>query len=945
MKMTDIPLYNSRLIKNYIEYLDDLHPEIDTNSLLYYSGITTYQLEDGGHWFNQRQIDLFHEALGQQTKDPDIPQSVGRYVTLSKSASPMRQYTIGFVTPSAAYSVLGKLYPLFSRACTIQTKSLGSNQIEITVTPNPGVEEKSFQCGFRTGVFEAIAKPFTTKFATVEHPTCLHKEGECCRYIITWEKISSLIWKRIRNYIALSTLIIFPAFYFILPSTQWVVSVLLYMLFVMILFLYSEHVEKKELSISLKQQGDLANNLLEETNIRYNNVMLIHDIGQATSKILNTEELFNVVIEAIEKRLDFDRGMIMLSNREKTRLIYSAGYGYNPEHEKYLSGIEFHLDNPDSRGPIVEAYRKHIPVLVDNLSEIGSMLSKRSRSFAESIGAHSFICIPIFYEDESMGVLAVDNIHSKRRLSQTDVNLLMGIAPQIAISINNARSYQLIRESEEKFRSLSENAPDIIYTLDIDGSLTYVNPAWERVLGYKLEEVKGKYFIDFAKKKDAIKYIQIFKKIRDNKETVRDYIGTLLHKDGSERFFSMSGTPNLDTEGKTLGLIGVFKDITDRKQLEAQFLQAQKMEAVGTLAGGIAHDFNNLLMGIQGFTSLMLFNANDNHVHYEKLKRIEDLVKSGADLTRQLLGFARGGKYELKVTNLNEVIEKTANMFGRTQKEILIHQKYDKDLWATEVDRGQIEQVLLNLYVNAWQAMPGGGDLYLETSNVALDEDYAKSFSVRSGPYVKVSVRDTGIGMDERTQERVFEPFFTTKEMGRGTGLGLASAYGIVKSHNGIIHVHSEPGHGTTFSIYLPATEKEVMQEELVTEDILRGEETILLVDDENMIIDVSREILEQLGYKVLTAHSGGEAIEIFKEKGRKIDLLILDMIMPGLGLGETFDTLKTMNPDVRVILSSGYSLNDEAKKLMERGCSGFIQKPYSISDLSKKVREALHKK
>ena len=366
------------------------------------------------------------------------------------------------------------------------------------------------------------------------------------------------------------------------------------------------------------------------------------------------------------------------------------------------------------------------------------------------------------------------------------------------------------------------------------------------------------------------------------------------------------------------------------------------MEAVGTLAGGIAHDFNNLLMGIQGYASLMLFDTGPNHPHYEKLKRIEDQVKSAADLTRQLLGFARGGRYETRSTDLNELIERTTSMFERTKKEISIDRRYGENLWPVEVDRGQIEQVLLNVYVNAWQAIPGGGKIFVETTNVELDGNVVKPYGVREGRYVSLSVKDTGVGMEARTQERIFEPFFTTKEMSRGTGLGLASAYGIIKNHQGIITVDSEVGEGTTFTIYLPVSEQRVESEEKVVGKTVRGKETILLVDDEETVLEVTVKLLEVLGYRVLVARTGHEAVEMYRFLRNEIDLVILDMIMPGMGGEATFDILKFISPKVKVILSSGYSIEGDSEKMLERGCHGFVQKPYNLEALSKKVREVL---
>jgi CheY-like chemotaxis protein len=291
---------------------------------------------------------------------------------------------------------------------------------------------------------------------------------------------------------------------------------------------------------------------------------------------------------------------------------------------------------------------------------------------------------------------------------------------------------------------------------------------------------------------------------------------------------------------------------------------------------------------------------------------------------------------------MNEILEKTSSMFGRTKKEISIHRKSCKDLWSAEVDRGQMEQVFMNLYVNAWQAMPGGGDIYLETQNAQLNGENTLPFSVKPGEYVKITVTDTGTGMDEKTKERIFDPFFTTKDMGRGTGLGLATVYGIIKGHQGMINVYSEPGHGTAFTIYLPASKKEVLKEETPTGEIVKGTETILLVDDEKMVMEVNKELLASMGYKVYAAGSGQEGIAVYMEKKDTIDLIILDMIMPGISGSDTFDRLRKINPKVKVLLSSGYSLTGQAQEIMNRGCNGFLQKPFLLEELSQKVREML---
>jgi len=381
---------------------------------------------------------------------------------------------------------------------------------------------------------------------------------------------------------------------------------------------------------------------------------------------------------------------------------------------------------------------------------------------------------------------------------------------------------------------------------------------------------------------------------------------------------------------------------TERKKLESQLHQAQRMQALGTLAGGIAHDFNNILMGIQGRTSLMLLDVPASDPRVEHLKGIEKYVQDGASLTRQLLGFARGGKYELKPTDLNELIHRSAQMFGRTKKEVKIHEKYFEGLRAAMVDRGQIEQVLLNLFVNAWQAMPGGGEIFISTENALIHEGRVSPYGLKAGSYVKVTVTDTGIGMDEETRQRVFEPFFTTKKMGRGTGLGLASAYGIVKNHGGLIDVESEKGVGTTFTVYLPASDKEIPKDLEPAEEYRKGTEGILFVDDEEMIRSVVKGMLESMGYTVWTAAGGEEAIRLFGSHRGEIQLVILDMIMPGMSGSEVFDRLKQSDPKIKVLLASGYSLDGDAKRIMERGCEGFIQKPFTMRVLSARAREIL---
>nr|MDJ0856524.1 response regulator [Desulfobacterales bacterium] len=369
---------------------------------------------------------------------------------------------------------------------------------------------------------------------------------------------------------------------------------------------------------------------------------------------------------------------------------------------------------------------------------------------------------------------------------------------------------------------------------------------------------------------------------------------------------------------------------------------AQRMEAIGTLAGGIAHDFNNILMGMQGNISLVRMRLPNRHPLTRKLKNVEQYIQNGAGLTRQLLDFARTKPRPTRISDLNFLIHKTARMFARTKKEIQIDFSGLKANWTVNVDSGQIEQVLINLYVNAWQAMPGGGDLILTTRNVKLNRQTVHPFGMKPGKYIEAQVIDTGIGMDEITRQKIFTPFFTTKERGRGTGLGLSSAYGIVKNHGGFFKVTSRVGRGSQFSIFLPATEVPAERDQEIHQEPIRGTGTILVVDDEKFITEITREWLSELGYTVIEAPSGSAAVEIYEEHQAAIDLVILDVVMPGMDGGETFERLQSIDPDVRVLLTSGYGFNKRAEEIVALGCLGFISKPYNILQLSEKIGSLL---
>jgi PAS domain S-box-containing protein len=521
-----------------------------------------------------------------------------------------------------------------------------------------------------------------------------------------------------------------------------------------------------------------------------------------------------------------------------------------------------------------------------------------------------------------------------------------------------------LKESEEKLRNFIEFTPLGIWCFQSVKPVNINNPedqmiaeffnsiciecndTYASMMGVSKEEILGLKLSDAMPNTDENRnYLKAF--IKEGFK-LSGGISRELTEGGEEKYFSNSMV-GVIKNGKLISAWGTQIDVTEQKRmeeekvrLESQLHHSRKMEAIGVLAGGIAHNFNNILTGIQGHASLMKVDKGHSSSDYKHLNSIEESVRSAVDLTQQLLGFARGGKYITKPIDLNALIKNENKMFGRTKREIEIHGKYDKQLWAVEADRGQMQQVLLNLYINAWQAMPKGGHIYVQTENVSIDEDCGKALEITPGRYVKTSVTDTGTGMNKEIQKKVFEPFFTTKDQGISTGLGLASAYGIIKNHKGYINVYSEKGKGTTFKIYLPASWEKVVLEKKPPKKSVKGEGTILLVDDESLVIEVGKKLLEKLGYLVLTANSGKEAIREYEKNKKEIKLVILDMIMPVMGGEETFDRLKEIDRDVCVLLSSGYSLNGQAEEILNKGCAGFLQKPFTMNELSEKVSSIL---
>lgn len=541
-------------------------------------------------------------------------------------------------------------------------------------------------------------------------------------------------------------------------------------------------------------------------------------------------------------------------------------------------------------------------------------------------------------------------------VTKEELGLLKSVAEDVSfalhsinVEIEKEKSLEILEKTENMFRLLVEHSFFGLAILKADGTFEYLNPRFTEITGYTIDEVPNRaawFELAFPDQNYKKEILSSWRKVWGEDHGGGDTSeGTyrIRCKDGEYKILRFRSV--ILEDGR---IISSCEDITEKENLQLQLQQSQKMEAIGRLAGGIAHDFNNLLTTILGMVDLLLMDITESDPKHRDLLEIRKAAKRASHLTKQLLAFSRRQVLRPSVLNLNDVVAEMGKMLQRLiGEDIELITVFDENLGNVMVDQSQIEQVIMNLVVNSRDAMPDGGKLIIETANVDLDEEYSeKHVGVKPGPYVMLAITDTGLGMDEKTTSRIFEPFFTTKEKNKGTGLGLAMVYGIVKQSGGNVWVYSEPGKGTTFKIYLPRVSEtsSSVSTETIRQDDLRGSETILVVEDDEMVRRLARQMLSKAGYRVLDAGSGEEAIRIARENEGQIDLVITDVVMPRMSGKELTEKLKEMGLVTKALYISGYTDNAIVKHgILEEGIE-FIQKPFSMNVLLRKVRVVLEK-
>jgi len=504
---------------------------------------------------------------------------------------------------------------------------------------------------------------------------------------------------------------------------------------------------------------------------------------------------------------------------------------------------------------------------------------------------------------------------------------------------------EALRQSEERYRTLFDQSRDGVYITTRDGKLLDANQAYLDLFGYTKEEMQDLDILQ-TYPEPALENRQRFREAIEKTGSVKDYEITLKTRDGRLIDCLSTSTLKRAPDGTILGYQGIVRDITEYKQLQKELVQAQKMEGIGTLAGGLSHDFNNILTVVHGYAELLITDHDDGDPRLNDLYKIVEAAKTGSELVRSLLAVSRKSEIEPRPMNLNRQVEQIRQLLSRTiPKMINIELTLSAEPATINADPGQVGQVLMNLALNAKDAMPDGGTLIMETRNIAVDEQYCRThLGLRPGAYVLLTITDTGCGMDQKTLEHIFEPFFTTKDSGAGTGLGLAMVYGIIKQHGGAIICSSERGRGTTFNIYLPALDQVELGSGVTSAKELTtgGKETILLVDDEASILSLGVKMLSKAGYTVLTAPDGRAALETYEQRAADISLVILDLMMPEMGGKQCLEKLLKIDPKAKVIISTGYSADQQTKEVAESGARGLVRKPFQLVHMLSTVREVL---
>ena len=950
------PLYKSSIVANYVNYLKS-QKLADVDDLLRCCGLDLIDINDEGYFLNQEQIDEFHRCLDERLEDPDISYKVGLHALQMKSTGTVMQYGLQFITPAAMYKAMDRLYPKWARGHASRTTIIGKNRARISVTTLPGLQERPFQCENRRGIFEAIGKVHTGRPAKVTHPACIHRGDTICEYEVIWEERPSAVWKRVGAYFSLLSVLIVVGAPFLVSPITWTVLALCLTAIALSLFLVGSTKNSRELTGFLKEQGDAAGQLLKENENRYQNSRLVFEIGRAGADILEVNSFLDTVLESMARNLDFTRGMILLCDSQGQYLKYAAGYGFSGLEQQFLEEAKYPIDLENSSDIFIKILRSGDPILLNDAHEKKDEMAPESIALLERLKVEALVGIPLVYKREPLGLLFVDTQKAERVYTTSDVNILMGIAMQIATGIVNARSYERLQESEQRYRLLAESVNDVIWVLDIHSlTMTYISPSVEKAMGFTPDEIMAMTLDQYLTPESFEHAAAVLGKAAEQAQAgqidAHNYATTLeieeYHKNGTVIPVEVTASLLIDGSGRFNRILGISRDLSDRKksewerrEMERRLQQGHKMESLGTMAGSIAHNFNNLLMVVLGNLEIAKEDLPDDGPTANSIQRAINASQRAADLSSMMLTYVGQLKKERFPVNLSQLV--TAEL-EKLDESKMAHVTLELDLTdpmpLVAADTDQMRQVIAGFITNAIESLEGEkGRVRICTGTMQCDAGYLSTTYLKEdlpeGRYAYVSVADTGCGMDPETLGKVFDPFFSTKFTGRG--LGMAAVMGIIRSHLGAVKVESEKYKGSTFTALFPIQGVSLGRAtaETVEEESASDEKTVLLVDDEAMVMEIGCQFLKRLGYRVKTASSGQEAVDLLNRAPGSIDCILLDLTMPGMDGLETLRQIRKIRPNQKVIIVSGYTRQQiEDRFANVSPPDGFIHKPFEMKAL-----------
>lgn len=956
----DPPLYNSRIARNYLDYLSRHHPGCDIEGILKYAGFSRLEVDDPSRWFTQGQMDRFHEAIVRETGNEDISRSAGRYSAWSESMGVARQYLLGMITPSSAYMLFGRLSSLFTRAARVETRKAGPRMVEIVCVPEPGVEEKPFQCRNRLGKIEALTVPFTGRLAEVEHTECIHEGGEACRYLAQVPKVEHMVWRRARNITGTAGLPALLIMALAASADVWVPAALSVALLFTVLAWNADRLEKKTLAQTLRTQGEAAKGRIDEMKIREKNALLVQEIGSAASSIRDEEGMIHSILNAMEKRLNFERGMILLAPEGGSFLTYAGGYGYRLEEEAVFKDLRIPCVDIPSAAPRHTGMGSSSPILLETPGTMEENLPAELAGMLVGLGVRDCVAAPLVYERRIMGMLVFHHAFPAWPINRSDLLLIEGVAYHTAVSIAGTRSYRRVEVNERNYRELVQGANSVILRCDPGGLVLFINRFASELFGFSEEEMKGRSVIGTIlpdEERVRVALNRLVSHLEQDPKTGLVTENRNLHRSGKEIWIAWTYRPLFEEDGTLREILAIGNDITElrteRKEkaaLASRLERAGRMEAAGALAGGVAHELNNILSGIVSYPELLLMDLPQDSPLRRPIGLIQRSGERAAEIVQDMLLLSRRGVSATLPISMDRII--SMYLDGGAHRElaagnpgVLVEFAPGVKLPPVPGSEEHLTRALEGLVHYGFQAMPSGGVLRIETEPVTLSDEYVGYEPVKPGEYVILRVSHGGPAPAREHLERIFEPFYAKKVLNRpGTGLGLPVVWGIVKGHGGFVDVRAGEESGTTFSLFFPVAGEGGQQasaDKAAESSIMGRGETVLVVDDIDEQRVLAESILKRLNYLPVTLESGEAAVGYLKEQSA--DLVILDMVMePGMDGLDTYREILSVRPGQKAIIASGYSESQRVREAERLGVGAYLKKPYSVEMLGRAIRMEL---